>query len=189
MLQYVWCDLVAVYAIRSMIAIKREWARKTGKTKRIKIVMVTLSAQNRGDSQMAMVAMPGTEDASGSPWLHVAQHGLKPLHVWGVCVGQLICQTAVETERLQLQPDETEAVLVKQHKEPWGALWTRKAMSSDQTCPVEAEKEKNAYCTNDCVSSGTRILSHSRQWFALTPTLTSTFKPKLAHSQVKEAQI
>lgn len=57
-------------------------------------------------------------------------------------VGQLICQTAVETERLQLQPDETEAVLVKQHKEPWGALWTCKAVPSNQTCPVETEKKR-----------------------------------------------
>lgn len=74
-----------------------------------------------------------------------------------MCVGQLICQTAVETERLQLQPDETEAVLVKQDKEPWGSLWTCKAVPSDQTCPVEAEKEKNAYCSNYCVTLWTPI--------------------------------
>lgn len=86
-----------------------------------------------------------TEDASGCPRLHVAEHGLEALHVWGVCVGQLVCQAAVQTERLQLQPDETEAVLVKQHEEPRGALWTCKAMPGDQTSSIEAEREKKVF--------------------------------------------
>lgn len=68
-------------------------------------------------------------------------------------MGELVCETAVEAERLQLQPDETEAVLVKQHKKPRGALWTREAMPSDQTCPVEAEKERNESCNNYCLTS------------------------------------
>lgn len=70
-------------------------------------------------------------DASRGPRLHVAQHGLKPLHVWGMSVGQLVCQATVKTERFQLQPDEAKTVPVKQHKQAWGALWTRKAVSCD----------------------------------------------------------
>ncbi len=81
--------------------------------------------------------------ASGCPGLHVAQHGLKTLHVWGVSVGQVVRQATVQAERLQLQPDETKAVLIEQHKEPRGALWTCKAVPSDQACPIEAETEEH----------------------------------------------
>lgn len=80
--------------------------------------------------------------ASGCPGLHVAQHGLKSLHVWGVSVGQVVRQATVQTERLQLKPDETKTVLIKQHKEPRGALRTGEAMPSNQACPVEAEMEE-----------------------------------------------
>lgn len=51
----------------------------------------------------------------------------------------MVRQTTVQTERLQLQPDETKTVLIKEHKEARGALWTCKAVSSDQACPIEAE--------------------------------------------------
>ena len=54
----------------------------------------------------------------------------------------MVRQATVQTERLQLQPDETKTVLVKQHKEPWGALWTCKAVPRNQACPVEAELEE-----------------------------------------------
>lgn len=54
----------------------------------------------------------------------------------------MVRQAAVQTERLQLQPDETKTVLVKQHKEPRGALWTREAVPGDQACPVEAEMKE-----------------------------------------------
>lgn len=70
-------------------------------------------------------------DASRGPRLHVAQHGLETLHVWGVSVAKLVRQTTVQAERLQLQPDEAKTVLVKQHKQPRSALWTREAVSCD----------------------------------------------------------
>lgn len=81
--------------------------------------------------------------ASGCPWLHVVQHGLKSLHIWGMSVGQAVSEATVKAEWLQLQPDETKAVLIKQHKEPWGAFWTGKTVSSYQACPIEAEMEKH----------------------------------------------
>lgn len=68
---------------------------------------------------------------SRGPRLHVAQHGLEALHVWGVGVGQLVRQATVKAERLQLQPDEAKTVLVKQHKQSRGALRTGEAVSCD----------------------------------------------------------
>lgn len=106
-----------------------------------------MEAEDRGDSCVMVVLQEGDLKlgASGCPGLHVLQHGLKPLHVWGVSVGQMVRQAAVQTERLQLQPDETKTVLIKQHKEPWGALWTCKAMPSNQACAIEAEMEENQF--------------------------------------------
>lgn len=89
-------------------------------------------------------------DASGRPRLHVAQHRLKPLHVGRVSVGQVVRQPTVETERLQLQPDETETVLVEQHKEPRRALWTREAVPSDQTRSIEAETQTTRQVSSCC---------------------------------------
>lgn len=73
----------------------------------------------------------GRGGVSRGPRLHVAQHGLEALHVWGVSVSQLVRQATVKAERLQLQPDEAKTVLVKEHKQPWGALRTGEAMSCD----------------------------------------------------------
>lgn len=73
--------------------------------------------------------------------MHVAQHGLEALHVWGVSVGQLVRQATVKAEGLQLQPDEAKAVPVKEHEQAWGALGTGEAVSCDQTRPIEAETE------------------------------------------------
>lgn len=50
----------------------------------------------------------------------------------------MVRQPTVQTERLQLQPDEAKAVLVKQHEEPRGALRTREAVPGDQPRTVEA---------------------------------------------------
>ena len=99
--------------------------------------------------------------ASGGPGLHVVQHGLKSPHVRGVGVGQLVREATVQTERLQLQPDETKAVLIKQDKEPRGALGAREAVSRDQACPIEAEMEEHQF-----INSLTDI--HSVIDFALT---------------------
>lgn len=84
-------------------------------------------------------------NASGRPGLHVPQHGLKALHVWGVSMGQAVRKATVQTERLKLQPDETKAVLIKQHKEPWRALGTGKAMSSDKTRPIKAAMQNTTH--------------------------------------------
>lgn len=105
--------------------------------------METLLTEHRSDSHITGVGGELRRGASGCPGLHVAQHGLKSLHSWGMSVGQVVCQATVKTERLQLQPDEAKTVLIKQHKEPWGALWTCKAVPSDQACPIEAEMEEN----------------------------------------------
>lgn len=100
-------------------------------------MIVMFSVEDGGDSCVIVVMMPcivGGDlklGASGCPGLHVAQHGLKPLHARGMSVGQLVRQATVQTERLQFEPDETKTVLIEQHEEPRGALRTCKAMPSN----------------------------------------------------------
>lgn len=52
---------------------------------------------------------------------------------------QLVCQAAVQAERLQLQPDEPETVVVKKDEQARGALRTREAMTRYQPCSVETD--------------------------------------------------
>lgn len=56
---------------------------------------------------------------------------------------QLVCQAAVQAERLQLQPDEPETVIVKKDEQARGALWTREAMTRYQPCSIETEPHRN----------------------------------------------
>lgn len=74
----------------------------------------------------------------------------------------MVRQATVQTERLQLQPDETKTVLVKQHKEPRGALWTCKAMPSDQACPIEAEMVGYQFVNKSIIQQMFQLLIHSR---------------------------
>lgn len=56
-------------------------------------MMIVTSAEDRGDLCIMVVIMHCIvrgglkHGASGCPRLHVVQHGLKSLHVWGVSVG------------------------------------------------------------------------------------------------------
>lgn len=52
---------------------------------------------------------------------------------------QLVCQAAVQTERLQLKPDEPKPIVIKKDKQARGALRTREAMTRYQTCSIETE--------------------------------------------------
>lgn len=65
----------------------------------------------------------------------------------------MVREATVQTERLQLQPDETKTVLIEQHKEPRGALWTCKAVPSDQARPIEAEMKEHQFINQSIFSS------------------------------------
>lgn len=52
---------------------------------------------------------------------------------------QLVCQAAVQAERLQLQPDEPEAIIVKKDEQAWGALRAREAMTRYKTCSIKTD--------------------------------------------------
>lgn len=78
-------------------------------------------------------------DLSGRPGLHVAEHVLEALHAGSLSVGQLIGQPAVETEGLELQPDEAEAIVIKQDEQTRRSLWTREAVTCDQAGSVKTE--------------------------------------------------
>lgn len=68
--------------------------------------MVILPADDRGDSCVMVVVIALycwrrlKACRSGCPGLHVVQHGLKAIHVWGVSVGQIVRQATVQAERL-----------------------------------------------------------------------------------------
>ncbi len=79
---------------------------------------------------------------SGCPWLHVAEHGLEALHAGGLSVAQLVGQTTVQTEGLELQPNEAKAVVIEQHEQTRRALWTREAVASDQACSIKTETQQ-----------------------------------------------
>lgn len=60
---------------------------------------------------------------------------------------QLVCQATVQAERLQLQPDEPEAVIVKKDEQARGALRTREAMPRYQTCSIETDTHSEINAT------------------------------------------
>ncbi len=57
-------------------------------------------------------------------------------------MAQLVCQTTVQTEGLELQPNEAKAVVIEQHEQTRRALWTREAVASDQACSIKTETQK-----------------------------------------------
>lgn len=79
---------------------------------------------------------------SGCPWLHVAEHGLEALHAGGLSVAQLVGQPTVQTEGLELQPNEAKAVVIEQHEQTRRALWTREAVAGDQACSIKTESQE-----------------------------------------------
>lgn len=64
-------------------------------------------------------------------------------------MGQLVRQSAIQAEGLQVQPDEAEAVLIKQHKQPRGSLGTGETMPGNQARPVEAGMDESIYQTGN----------------------------------------
>lgn len=76
---------------------------------------------------------------SGGQGLNVLEHLLKGL--WGRCVGipEGGLDSAVQAEGFQLQPDEPEAVFVKQDEDPGRALRASETMAGDEACAVETE--------------------------------------------------
>lgn len=80
---------------------------------------------------------PEGKGPSGGQGLNVLEHLLEGL--WGRCVripeGGL--DSAVQAEGFQLQPDEPEAVFVKQDEEPRRALGAGEAVAGDEACAIE----------------------------------------------------
>jgi len=68
-----------------------------------------------------------------------------------VRVAQLVGQSAVHAERLELQPDEAESVGVEEHEEAGRALGAGEAVARDLPRPVEAGDHKTR--TSNTVSS------------------------------------
>lgn len=50
---------------------------------------------------------------------------------------QWVCQAAIQTKGLELQPDEAEAVVVEEDEQAWRALRTGEAVSRYEACPVK----------------------------------------------------
>lgn len=84
------------------------------------------------------LALSITHHPSSSQRLNIPQHFIKSLpgRRFGVLKGDL--DPAVETEGLQLQPDESKAIVVEENKNTRGSLGAGEAVASNKPRPIKA---------------------------------------------------
>lgn len=121
-----------------------------GKKALIKVHAFTQRYQEQGipspgwgvQQPLQPLALSITNHPSSCQRLNVLQHFIKSLtgRRFSVLEGDL--DPAVETEGLQIQPDESKAIIIKEHKNTWRSLRAGEAVASNKPRPIKTARRE-----------------------------------------------
>lgn len=86
--------------------------------------------------------MVGVATGSGGEGLNVLQHVLESLRGGRLSMAEGNSDPAIQAERLELQPDEAETVIIEEDEDTWCVLGASEAVASDEAGAIEAAQSQ-----------------------------------------------